>query len=329
MVLFVLVFEPLKVSMKHLSNETIVLIDKYHSGEASDEEVSILLKWKSASSSNLENYHDLINLLELIQSVRVWKQFDQNRAWLMLQNNISFKALKLTWIRYVAAAILLFVLVATVWDFSGKTEYSSPSYLSGSESKFSILKDGSELFLEKGSKIYTQHFTKNSRIIETEGSYFVNVEPDVKHPFKINTSRLSIEVLGTSFKVEEDEISTRVKVREGKVLITSSDGAKYNLGRNEMLTLAEGQVSLGRVGVKDWGLFSQNYEDESILHLMQDLKDQFGKLNISGIVVDPECKITTKIVQSTMLEILHEIGLIFQVDYKIKDGIVIVNNISC
>jgi hypothetical protein len=166
-------------------------------------------------------------------------------------------------------------------------------------------------------------------MLATEGSYFVNVEHDKSHPFRIKTDRLSIEVLGTSFKVEEDDHSTTVKVRDGKVLITSSDGAQYELRRNEMLTLSEGQVSLGRVKANDWGLYSHNYEDQSILSVIKDLNKQFGKLKFNNKSINPECRITTKIEQSTIIEILNEIGLIFQVDYTIKNGIIVVNNISC
>lgn len=315
--------------MHQLSDKTLIIIDKYHSGQASAEEISYLDSWKNASSSNHKAYNEFINLLELINSLRGWSQFDNKRAWSKFQDRIGSRILKLGWIKYGAVAILLFVFATTIWNFNNNLGLPTPSYLSGIQNQFSILSDGSEFFLQSDCKIFTQNFSKEARTIRTEGSYFVNVEHDKKHPFKVNTDRLSIEVLGTSFKVEEDELATTVKVRDGKVLITSSDGSKYELRRNETLTLSDGHVSLSRVKANEWGLYSHDYEDESILSVIEDLNDQFGKLQINVEAINPECRITTKIEQSTIIEILNEIGLIFQVDYTIKNGSIVVNNISC
>jgi ferric-dicitrate binding protein FerR (iron transport regulator) len=315
--------------MDNISDRTLILIDKYHSGQASSEEISLLVSWKNASSANLANYNDFIGFLELIQSVNQWKQFDKQQAWSKFQHKLQSKVRKLGWVMYAAAAMLLLVLAATVWNFGTSSDYSSPSFIAGNQDRFAILSDGSELFLEDNSKIYTENFRNKSRVIRSEGDYFVNVEHNKKYPFVIETNRLSIKVLGTSFKVEEDENATIVKVRDGKVLITSTDGSTYNLRRNEMIKISKDGVVVGKVQETDWGLFTKSYEDKSIINVINDLSDQFGKLKINSKTINSDCRITTKIEQSTIIEILNEIDLIFNVDYTIKEGTIVVNNISC
>lgn len=315
--------------MSNLNDRTFILIDKFHSGQATADEISHLQTWKNSSANNLRSFNELISLLELVSNLKDWKQFDRGKAWSKFQSKINGNHLKISWKIYSIAAMLLLVLTATIGNFNSIFDGTAPEYISGSDEKFSILSDGSEIFHIENSKIFTSDFSEKSRVLTSEGSYFVNVKHDKINPFIINTQQISIEVLGTSFKVEEKEDETRVKVRDGKVLITSGDGARYTIEKDEMLVFSEGNVKVSKLNDEDWGLYTNEFNDETLFNLISELSENFGNVKINASAINPECRITTKIEEATIIEILEEIDLLFDVDYTIKKGTIIVNNISC
>ncbi|HEY4787277.1 MAG TPA: FecR domain-containing protein [Bacteroidales bacterium] len=102
------------------------------------------------------------------------------------------------------------------------TNEISVSY--GSKSRV-VLPDGTIVNLNSGSKIkYASNFETN-RTVYMEGEAFFKVKKDTKHPFSVQTSKLTIRVLGTVFNVksypEENTIETTLV--SGSVQIFESD----------------------------------------------------------------------------------------------------------
>ncbi len=316
--------------MKDNLDRAYILIDKYHSGQATAEEMTYLEQWRNQSSGNYQVYMELIQILDLVKGLKDWKQFDQQRAWGQFQFKIGQGGLKFSWKTIAAiAAIFLLVFTATFWNkgqFKGELD---TNFISGTMTNFSILEDGSELFLAPTAIITKGDFSKDSRIISSQGNYFVNVEHNPESPFNINTENIEIQVLGTSFIVEEDNERTTVKVRDGKVRIRTADGTSYLVGKDEQFELKGNNVSISKLKNYDWGLYSNSLEDVSIYQLLDELSSQFDHLRFNASSISKECRITTKIDQSTILEILDELSLIFNVNYKIENGIVIVEAVSC
>jgi hypothetical protein len=167
------------------------------------------------------------------------------------------------------------------------------------------------------------------RSINASGDFFMNVAHDATSPFVIKLSDLEVKVLGTSFFIDENTEDTRIAVRDGKVAVTNSSGERIIVEAGKQLIAKNGTFSLEPIINSNWGLFSKTYNDERIFTVLHDLADEFGNISFSASSIDVNCKITTKINQSTILEILDELSLIFTIDYTIKDGTVIVNKISC
>ncbi|MDP4186561.1 MAG: FecR family protein [Bacteroidota bacterium] len=101
----------------------------------------------------------------------------------------------------------------------------------GSKSR-AVLPDGTIVNLNSGSKIkYASNFETN-RNVYLEGEAFFKVKKDAKHPFSVQTSKLTIRVLGTVFNVksypEENTIETTLV--SGSVQILEKDNlTKGNL----------------------------------------------------------------------------------------------------
>ncbi len=311
------------------NDKAFILIDKFHSGQATQDEVASLKEWKNLSHKNTKLFNDLISLLNLISNLKDWRQFDQGKAWKRFQAKLGRKGFRISRQLMAIAAVFIFVLAATVYNFSGRLAGIEASYISGASSKFSMLLDGSELFPDNNAKIFTDNFAINNRFLRTEGDFFVHVARNESAPFTMETERVSIKVLGTSFKVEEDEDETIVKVRDGKVLITSYDGAEYKVTAGQKFSIKNRKVTLGKVVAEDWGLFAHSYEDESLFVVINDLAEEYSNLKFNPSGIDQTCRITTKISQSTIIEILDEMALIFDVRYIVEDGVVTIEHISC
>ncbi|MEP7107328.1 MAG: FecR domain-containing protein [Ferruginibacter sp.] len=87
-----------------------------------------------------------------------------------------------------------------------------------------ILPDGSEVWLNSGSKItFNADFKNVERKVFLEGEAFFSVYKDRNHPFQVKTKDIDIEVLGTTFNVKAfpEENSTSTTLVSGSLMISS------------------------------------------------------------------------------------------------------------
>lgn len=307
-----------------------VLIDKAYTGQASASELSRIDMWRKASGENASIYDDTIQLLTLVNGITGWRDFDGNQGWNVLERKIKDTRLVIKWKKLMAAAaIFLLVLTATFWKIGSSDSNLNSNEIVGTEQKYSFLADGSELILTPNAIVNLDDFTEGNRHLATSGNYFVHVKSNPVAPFEIQTKKVKIQVLGTSFNVEEEADVTIVRVREGKVRITSDNGTSHTLRGGEKLEYLDGSVKVSRLENDDWGLFTKSYIDQPVANLLQDLKSKFPYIQFDQGKISEDCKITTKINQSTILEILEELSLLFEVSYTINAGHIVISKISC
>jgi ferric-dicitrate binding protein FerR (iron transport regulator) len=94
-----------------------------------------------------------------------------------------------------------------------------------------ILPDGTKVWLNAASSLrFPTRFTGNSRDVEITGEAYFEVTKNKLMPFRVKTSRASIEVLGTHFNVMayDDENLMKTTLLEGAVNIKSGS-ATYKL----------------------------------------------------------------------------------------------------
>ena len=143
-----------------------------------------------------------------------------------------------------AAAAAVVILVWQGWSYvqSGKkapaiqlAQYHVPEeagwiekYNHGKEEMQFHLPDSSEVRLSPGARIrYRRHFGSDSpRDVQVMGKVFFDVAKDLKAPFTVYSDGLQTRVLGTSFAVNANPFSDKIKVKllTGKVLV-SLEGA--------------------------------------------------------------------------------------------------------
>lgn len=203
------------------------LFEGMHAGKLTDIESTMLLK---AVNSNIppadvnEYYKDQWNKSSEIGDIsngkRILKRIYRRLGISEPSEQVS-NIIYLTWMKYAAIVLLAFAAGRSVsWLTAPEqmVETVSEPFMNeisveyGSKSQI-LLPDGTKVKLNSGSKLtYPSQFDGGMRKVQLEGEAFFNVAKETDRPFFVNTSSISIKVLGTAFNVksyaEENIIET-------------------------------------------------------------------------------------------------------------------------
>jgi ferric-dicitrate binding protein FerR (iron transport regulator) len=236
------------------------LIAKLQSNNLTSEEFSELLKlirsempenqmkdylgdaWKKVSNMNQE-----VNSDDLLDKIHSKIQLTDNTSLGVAENasqNTNTRILKV--MRYAAILIIAFVLSWVAQNAFRKgtpqinnISYNEVSVSYGSKSKI-VLPDGTKVSLNSGSKIrYPSHF-ENDRSVFIEGEVFFDVKKDAKHPFYVNTSDITIKVLGTVFNVKsypEEKIIETTLVSGSVQIFDNKEGKQSDRELNQQIAV--------------------------------------------------------------------------------------------
>ena len=225
-------------------------IHKYFYEELSTEERLSLLRDVEASEelkkefAEYQNLYALLNLGHQVQDKAIGKQ-KYDRFILQKQHAIMWKR----WTRRIgyAAAILILVVstsILTYWYAQPEqTEFLSENvmntvYAPAGQRAQLVLLDGTEVWLNAGSRLdYPSAFAEERRVYLT-GEGFFKVAKDKTRPFVVSTQTIDIKALGTEFNVLSYPKSkyAEVSLQEGSVK------AYFPESESEGLILSPGQL---------------------------------------------------------------------------------------
>ncbi len=131
-----------------------------------------------------------------------------------------------TWAVSIAALIAAVIVAGTLALRPATTV--TPQLLTlhsakGDPTLVTSFEDGSIIYLsEQASLEYPSHFADDKREVSLQGTAFFEVSKNRQRPFIIQTEGATVEVLGTSFRVEsQDSNDFSLSVRTGMVKVTS------------------------------------------------------------------------------------------------------------
>lgn len=153
-----------------------------------------------------------------------------------------------------------------------------------------VLSDNSKVWINSNSKVvYPRQFEGENREIFVEGEVFLEVAPNQKHPFIVNTSGFEVRVLGTAFNVS----AYRGVDHSSVVLVHGAVEIKDR--RKQVLTIKPNECALIRsaeivekhtVDVREYiswveGLFI--FDGETLDNVLRKVSDYYGM----DIICDP------------------------------------------
>lgn len=166
--------------------------------------------------------------------LRIWEttphapadQWNTDLAWMNFEKQQFSTATPARSFRIKVAywAIAASVLLAIGATFFFALSPSSKTYLyTDAASSIIELKDGSKVYLNKGSALTVSQFNKKGRHVELTGEAYFEIAPDAKRPFMISCGKTETEVVGTSFDIKQWKEQVQLFVNTGKVIFRSTE----------------------------------------------------------------------------------------------------------
>ena len=124
-----------------------------------------------------------------------------------------------------------------------------------------VLEDGTRVWMNADSKlIYPARFRNDCRVIRVEGEVFLEVARESERPFRVETGKMNIEVLGTSFNINDYD-GLVVTLATGKIRATGKNGyvGEWLLEPGQQLRAEGQQVTAAEVKVDDYISWRKGY----------------------------------------------------------------------
>lgn len=250
-------------------------------GSATPEDYKSFREWYDASDANRKEFDSLKAIWQATETGHASVSSDQ--AWEKVKEktiNKKSKVIFFTPMRIAATIIVLITLGAIFYTgFNHNINYVTLAL--PEKSNEVELPDASHLkFKEKPTVEIAQNFESERYLKLNTGEAFFDVRPDKEKPFKVYTPELTVEVLGTSFIINEN-----VEVLEGKVKVTVNDTKEIVfLHPYEKVSLENGQ--LNKTTITDMNHFASytkklKFSDANLTYVVETLEDYY-QVDIKG-----------------------------------------------
>ena len=318
------------------------IIIKYLNQTATENEMRALLEWLDENIDNQRQFaitRDLWFASEASvssrygESANAFSRFRENA--LAFENRKSKNGISIRLVK-IAASIALLISCSAMAFFIGKESTPHTSQIvnvvmnqaiMGPGHKGSVtLPDGTLAWLNSNSKlIYPDQFEEGVRKVKLIGEGYFEVTPNVKAPFYVETSDMSVKVLGTRFDVqnyEKKNISETVLL-SGKVeVMMKSNGERHVLSPNEKLSLDRqtNRYTVDQVDAAEYALWTAEklvFADERLSTILRKMERWYG-ISISckqGVPLDSRYSLT---IRNESKE---------EIDYTIKDDTIVLYKI--
>lgn len=267
---------------------------KYISGQATSDEKSEVRCWVEESEDRRKELIRLKNIWIVAglenEPEHVNKEEEIDRIWNLIREmngNTKSKSLRMTWLKYAAAILLLVGISGTAGYFLSNSESTSAYteiYVPKGERSTVVLPDGSTVQLNSDSHLkFKSSFSAKKRDVTLEGEGFFKVVHDENRPFVVETPAMQVQVLGTEFNVcsyPTDSIATAF-LQTGKVKISSNKSDEVFLTPNEVFTYNKITHESAKAKIQDqrfvdWTKGILTIKEETIGELSKKLERRFN-----------------------------------------------------
>jgi len=200
------------------------LFERYQSGNASIEEQRLVEDWFAAFNSQQQKDFSEEQHAELFAQMdrKIGNMIERHPA----RNSISIRWLQIAAVLLIGAGLVFYKTFRTVPKVPAG--YALISVPKGVKKQLS-LPDGSTVYLNSGSTLrISPGFGATNRLVSLTGEGFFIVKHNSANPFTIQSGRLIITDIGTSFNVKAytEENQVRVAVESGEVNVKEAKAGK-------------------------------------------------------------------------------------------------------
>ena len=325
---------------RHIVDEQ--LMARFFTGETTAEENEHIDAWRTRSAANQRQF-DVWRLVWLdTGSIGRWAEddtYDVEAALARvrdrknaLQEVEQTGTSATTWV-WRAAAVLV-VGLGLGWFLYTRGAVEDRELVAFNESIQETLDDGSMVSLNANSRLLVKSGASDRREVFLEGEAFFDVEPDPEKPFVVKTALVSVEVLGTSFNVTEEDNTTTVSVEEGRV--------RFAVGDQELILLA-GQTGTYDHGQKQLELLSEDdtgehrfwktrkliFRGQSLEEVVAVLNRTYDKQITLATAEIGTCQLTVSFENEALEDVLEIIGITLGLEVRTKGDEIVIDGEGC
>lgn len=252
-----------------------------------------------------------------------------NKIHQQISPSVNTQIIKPVWRRWywIAASFAVLVLFAAgLWQYKKPVSYTT-AY---GQIKTILLPDSSLVIMNGNSQLsYSKGLMKREVTLLGEAYFQVKKQRLANQPVKfvVHTSRLDVQVLGTSFNVNSRRNDVEVMLKEGKVQldIPALQGQKMMLAPGQKATLSRSASTLVKQQVDPekymtWLTKKRSYNGENLALVFEQIQDEYG---VKTQVRNPEFlkkRFTGTINTDSLSNFYTQLKTIYKVQVKAVDG---------
>lgn len=329
--------------MSRKGREIDIKLLRYLQGEPqSKSEMTEVEDWIALNEKNSSYFRQFQKLLEEKQFVDQLKAIDTDRIKAGLQRKIEERQalspvtpwhMRVRPVWRVAAVILLLLLPAITFIFLS-TNYRNPVLQISSMAKTTtlVLSDQSRIELNRNSTLhYPERLKRRKREVSLSGEAFFQVTSLKNSPFLVHIGKSSVQVLGTSFNIKEEDEKIIVSVLSGEVLFFEEGGKNRALsiekGKQAIYHKASGTFEKHAFGSENflfWKTSILTFRDEPLSQVFTELSIHF---NTHIFIVDEailQDRLTTSCEGQQLQEILNELSFLHDLHFDLRNDTIYV-----
>ncbi len=231
---------------------------------------------------------------------------------------------------------LLFTLGYIYFSSSDHTNQLLTIVVPNGEYKQVTLPDSSTVWINAGSTIsYIENFEGDYRKVQLDGEGYFSVKSDTSKPFIVETTHLSVKVLGTKFNISayHNNERTITSLDQGRIEVETNIGDRYALEPNQQLVYNHNTNETELISILEEN--TSGWVNGQLLFKYDTLKDIFltleRKFDITFIFQDSVSTnsdhFSIKFVNNeSLVEILNVLKNIANFSYQINGNQIIITN---
>lgn len=314
------------------------MIIRLFSGEASGEEKKDIENWLNQEPENRKLLNDLREIWLTAGIEQNADHYDIEKAVRQFRQKIRFAGQKTVLpqriprlVRY-AAVLLLLIALPLSYYYGKKSTLSSGSFTTIScaqgDKTAILLPDSSEVILNSGSRLtFNNNFQNGPRQVFLDGEAYFSVQKRTQNPFRVKTSDIEVEVLGTEFnlKAYSDEETITATLVTGSLKVTQGNNSTL-IKPNQKLVYNKKSRNADLSKINDlapeteWKEGRLVFRNQSLEELEQKLERWF---DVEIEFADEQVKsrrFTGTLERESILEVISYFGRSKYVAYQIKDN---------
>lgn len=319
------------------------LIASYLAGEASAEEMEIVDRWREENEEHQKYFRHLKIIFNQSASFRETIQFDTDEAWKNVRKGLQERKAPsirrwdsdFPFLRIAAGVIVLIAAGLFTYRFFADEHVRPVEIFAGRETLSDTLPDGSNIFLNRESKIeYSFDTDRKAHITKLSGEAYFNIHHKGEVDFIVVAGETFIKDIGTSFNVlAYPNLNTiEVIVEEGEVLFYTSNDPGIRLKAHDKGTYNKttGKFVVGspEVNATAYKTRSFTFSNHTLGAVVKMLNGVYG----TPLRIDENleyCKLTVSFNDESIDEIAHVIAETLGLSIEEKDNVIWLHGRGC